>query len=249
MSEKDIQFKRVRPDALLADYVDNFWMLTNQSDQEKPVVILPDGRIDITCSYYATQSLHLRLVGLATEPAETNFPPRTTIFGISFTLLAVEYLLQDSVVPLLNGAAILPVGFWGINTIEFTDFERFCITLTRTIHERIKRPVDPRKQNLFRLLDTTNGSMTVREMAGQVGWSSRQINRYFTQYMGLSLKAYCTILRFQSTFGQLKEGNLFPVENFTDQAHFIRDVRKFANVVPKALFRNENDRFIQFSLE
>ncbi len=247
--QQDIQFKRIRPDAILADYVNSFWMLTNQSDQAKPVVVLPDGRIDLICSYYATQSLQLRLAGLATEPAEASFPPKTTIFGLNLTLLAVEYLLERSVASLLNDSASLPAGFWGINEVDFSDFEPFCAALSYTIRARLIQPIDQRKRNLFRLLDSTNGSMTVRAMAEQVGWSSRQINRYFTRYMGLSLKAYCTILRFRATFGQLKEGNLFPEANFTDQAHFIKDVRRFASVRPKDLFRNENDRFIQFSVE
>ncbi len=247
--QQDIQFKRIGPDPTLADYVNSFWMLTNQADQPKPIVVLPDGRIDLTWSFYATPSLQLRLAGLTTHPAQASFPPRTTIFGVNLTLLAAEYLLERSVANLLNDSASLPASFWGINQVDFAQFEPFCVALSSTMRARLVPSIDPRKRNLFRLLETTNGSITVRAMAEQVGWSSRQINRYFTQYIGLPLKAYCTILRFRATFGQLKAGNLFPEGNFTDQAHFIKDVRRFASVRPKELLHNENDRFIQFSLE
>ena len=248
MHPKEIDFKVIQPDAALTDFVSSFWMLTNQSDLEKSVVVLPDGWIDVTFSYYATDTLHIRLNGLATQPAEAIFPPKTTVFGVSLTLLAVEYLLRTSVAGLVNHSIQLPAGFWGMGDVSFHDFEHFCDTVTHTLRQRLKQPVDQRKLNLFRLVNSTNGAMTVRAMAEQVGQSSRQINRYFTRYIGLSLKAYGTILRFRSTFGQLKEGDLFPAAYFTDQAHFIKDVRKFASVVPKALSRNENDRFIQFSV-
>ncbi|HWV29535.1 MAG TPA: hypothetical protein VN038_07775, partial [Dyadobacter sp.] len=44
-----------------------------------------------------------------------------------------------------------------------------------------------------------------------------------------------------------REGRLFPDENYADQSHFIREIKKYAGVVPKELERNKNDRFIQFS--
>jgi AraC-like DNA-binding protein len=89
--------------------------------------------------------------------------------------------------------------------------------------------------------------MTVTELSEKVSWSSRQINRYFNQQFGLSLKAYCGILRFRASFPNIKEGKLFPEQNFSDQSHFIKEVRKLAGVSPKELMKNKNDRFIQFS--
>ena len=44
-----------------------------------------------------------------------------------------------------------------------------------------------------------------------------------------------------------EEGKLFPEQNFCDQAHFTRAVKKLAGVVPKELAKNKNDRFVQFS--
>lgn len=73
------------------------------------------------------------------------------------------------------------------------------------------------------------------------------MNRYFNQTFGLSLKAYCNILRFRASIEHIKQGKLFPELNFSDQAHFIKEVKKLSGVVPKELSKNENDRFIQLS--
>jgi AraC-like DNA-binding protein len=62
------------------------------------------------------------------------------------------------------------------------------------------------------------------------------------------LKAYANILRFRASFEQLHRGELYPEQNFADQSHFIREVKKLSGVTPKELNKNKNDRFIQFSV-
>jgi AraC-like DNA-binding protein len=89
--------------------------------------------------------------------------------------------------------------------------------------------------------------MTVKELSGKVYWSSRQINRYFNQRFGVSLKTYCNILRFGASFKHISEGKLFPEQNFTDQNHFIKEIRKYAGVTPKELSKNENGQFVNIT--
>jgi AraC-like DNA-binding protein len=89
--------------------------------------------------------------------------------------------------------------------------------------------------------------MPVKELSEKVYWSSRQINRYFNQQFGVSLKAYCNILRFSASFKHISEGKLFPGQNFTDQNHFIKETKKYAGVTPKELSKNKNDRFIDIT--
>jgi AraC-like DNA-binding protein len=107
--------------------------------------------------------------------------------------------------------------------------------------------IDERKRKLFNLIYAAQGSITIKELSESVHWSSRQINRYFNQWFGLSLKAYCNILRYRASFKQISEGKLFPEQNFTDQAHFIKAVKRYSGVTPKELAKNADDRFIQFS--
>lgn len=78
-------------------------------------------------------------------------------------------------------------------------------------------------------------------------WSSRQINRYFNQQFGISLKTYCNILRFGSSFKPISEGILFPEQNFTDQNHFIKEIKKYSGVTPKELSRNKDNRFMDIA--
>nr|WP_294858982.1 AraC family transcriptional regulator [uncultured Fluviicola sp.] len=245
--DKDFDFKLIKPDKSLADYVESFWMLENQSDNEKEVVILPDGRIDLFFSQSATEPFHVTLSGIETHPDKAMLAPKTRMFAISFKLLATEYIIEQPVSSLLNYAKYLPTDFWDFDVTDLQDFDLFCEKASEKIRLLLPKEIDKRKQQLFDLIYTSNGALTVKELSEKVSWSSRQINRYFNQQFGIPLKTYCTILRFRTSFHHIKEGKLFPEQNFADQSHFIKEVRKLSGVSPKDLKRNKDDRFIQFS--
>jgi AraC-like DNA-binding protein len=248
MSANTLEFRVVKPDRELSDFVESYWMLVNPSEQEQEVVVLPDGRIDIFFSLSATHSYDVMIRGLDVIPSTSAIVANSKIFAVSLTLLAAEYVLNTSVASLLNTGERLPSDFWGICADDLNDFNRFCQKVSERIMGLLNGTVDERKRKLVALLYASQGSIPVGELSETVGWSSRQINRYFTQWFGLPLKAYCNILRFRASFGHIKEGKLFPEQNFTDQAHFIHEVKKYAGVLPKELSKNPKDRFIQFSL-
>ena len=210
MNDINFDYKIVKPKKSLSDYVEMYWMFTNHSEEGMEIVIIPDGRIDIIFSSSADEPFHVTLWGLKNKSAETIFLPKTVFFSISLKLLAIEYLLDISVLDLLNNAKRLPSGFWGIKPADLNDFDGFCFKVSTVMIGLIKGDVDIRKQKLFEFIYSSNGSMTVKELSEKVFWSSRQINRYFNQRFGISLKAYCNILQFRASFQHIKEGKLFP---------------------------------------
>jgi len=243
----DIEYKIIKPDSSLADFVESFWMIVNTAEESKDIVVLPNSTIDISLSYSQSSPFHIMLMGLESEATRTSMAPKMVIFAISFKLLAVEYILKSSIADLVNDVQLLPANFWGFNKEDLDNFDTFCSKASNKIKELVIEKADERKRKLFELIYSSKGSLTVKELSEKVFWSSRQINRYFNQYFGISLKLYCNILRFSASFPQLKEGRLFPEQNYTDQPHFIREIRKFSGVAPKELSKNKNDRFIQLS--
>ena len=240
--------KFITPDESIADYVENIGMIHNQSDTAKEVILMPDGRIDLFFMQSASDPFHISLIGLETIPEPINIPPQTLAFKVSFKPLAVEYILHTSIADLLNSGKEFPDDFWNFNADDLKDFEVFCNKVTQKITSLLPTVIDERKRQLFELIYSSNGEMSVKELSEKVFWSSRQINRYFNQQFGLSLKAYCSILRFRASLEHIAEGKIFPELNFTDQAHFIKEIKKFSGVVPKELLKNKNDRFILLSV-
>ncbi|HSZ71403.1 MAG TPA: AraC family transcriptional regulator [Cytophagaceae bacterium] len=245
---KDFDFKFVKPDKSLDDFVESLGMFHSPLDEAKEVVVMPDGRIDLFFSQSASESFHVTLIGLETVPEQRSIVPKTLAFVISFKPLAVEYILQTSIASLLNNAIDLPNGFWNFNTEDLKDFDAFCKKASEKVRELMPAAVDERKRKLFELMYSSKGSLTVKELSERVHWNSRQINRYFNQQFGLSLKAYCSILRFRASLEHIAQGKLFPELNFTDQTHFIKEIKRFSGVAPKELSKNKNDRFVLLSV-
>lgn len=232
----------------LSDFIESFWMLDNPAG-DKEVVLLPDGRIDVIFSQSAKDLFHIVLLGIGTHPEQIILAEKTKIFAVSFNLLAAEYILHESVSDLVDGAKNLPSDFWDFSMVDFNDFEKFCQKTSEKIQEQLLiQKIDERKRKLFQLIYSSKRAFSVKELSEKVIWSERQINRYFNKQFGISLKSYCGILRFRASFGHIKEGKLFPEQNFSDQPHFIKEIKKLSGFLPKELSQNKNDRFIQFSV-
>ncbi|MFT3681343.1 MAG: AraC family transcriptional regulator [Ferruginibacter sp.] len=244
----DFHYRFTKPAGSLADFVESFGMFHTQTGEAKEVVVIPDGRIDLFFQRSATGSLQVTLTGLETEPEQRSIPPQTLFFDINFKPLAVEYILHTSIADVLNSAKELPGDFWNFTTKDLADFDTFCMKASQKIISLLPATIDERKRKLFELIYSSNGEMSVKELSEKVFWSSRQINRYFNQQFGLSLKAYCTILRFRASLEHIAQGQLFPELNFTDQNHFIKEIKKFSGVVPKELSKNKNGRFVLLSV-
>lgn len=243
----DLDYKIIKPDKDLSDFVDSFWFLQNKADNNIETTGLPDGRIDLFLFRSCENSFSIILIGLGTQYTKATIAAGTLMFAISFKLPAVEYIFGESISNIVNNAKELPIGFWGFSENDLQDFDLFVIKATQEIKSRLPNETDSRKQKLFDLIYTTNGNITVKEISEKVFWSSRQINRYFNQQFGISLKQYCKILRFRASLNHLAKGRLYPEENYTDQNHFIKEIKKFSGVVPKELSQNKNDRFVLLS--
>jgi AraC-like DNA-binding protein len=243
----DIKYKIIKPGKPLSDFVDSFWFLHNQSGSSKETTGLPDGLIDVLLFRSTAEPFRIVQLGGLTQHEQAVLPTNSLMFCISFKLLAVEYIFREPIANIINSGKFLPNDFWGFSKDDLNDFDLFVKKAAQKIASLVPGEIDERKQKLFELIYANNGAITVKELSEKVFWNSRQINRYFNQQFGLSLKAYCNILRFRASLEHIAQGKLFPEENFTDQNHFIKEIKKFSGVVPKELSKNKNDRFILLS--
>lgn len=235
-----------KPEDAISDFVSTYWLIENTTDKNN-ITLIPDAFFDLILAKDADKDFEIWLVGLGTTFEDHKEMPPTKMFGISFKLIASEYIFHHPIADFQNGAKKLQDNFWDFSESDLIDINKLIKKANNKIKQLIPLEVDIRKKRLFELLYQTNGDITVSELAEKSYWSSRQINRYFNHQFGISLKSYCNFLRFRSSYEHLKDGRLFPEENFSDQAHFIREVKKLSGVSPKELSKNENDRFIQFS--
>lgn len=246
----DISYKELFPEGLLADFVKCFWRAENLSGNTHKFTILPDGCFGIIFQFYEKKLQAIFLKGIWTKPFEIIFPPNATFYAIRFKPLAVDAIPIFSVSEIVDQNIALEKSFWGINELPFKNIHQFSNLLTTKIlaSSRTSKIIDPRKQRLFDLLFEVQGSLSVDEIARTIFWGSRQINRYFREQFGLSLKTYCNILKVYASYPQIAKGKFYPQQDYYDQAHFIKNVRQYTGANPKTLYQYKRERFIQLSI-
>lgn len=245
MKDPSLQFNLIEPDHQISNFVYCLSSFNNVSSIDKGIII-PNGKIDLILSLSEDGVFRIVLLGLETQPKIAPNEPLLKFFSVSFHPLALEYILKMSVADLLNKGCLLPDNFWGFTVDDLSDFQAFCHKVTAKVVSLLPDAVDKRKRDLFNEIIDAKGDVKVRQLSEKIAWSPRQINQYFNQYLGVSLKTYCNILRFQASLRHIWEGNLYPQLNYTDQSHFIKEVKKLSGVSPKELSKNENGRFLQF---
>jgi len=231
------------PNQSIAHFVHSFWMIENNGENI-PVKVLPHGMIDVSLMKKKSEKWKLSIRGIDTILGTVTMPANTTIFSIGFKLLAIEYLFGNSVKVMLNEEIDFPNDFWQFEATDLNSLDNFCKKVTQKIQSIAPPNIDSRKLQLFELIYFSNGSIPVKELSKKSYWSSRQINSYFNKKFGISLKAYCKVLRFSASLKQVSEGKLFPEQHFADQNHFIKEIKKYAGVTPKALSKNAGNHFI-----
>lgn len=243
-----IQFaiKSALPDNSISQFVHSFWMVENTSGEDISSIVLPNGMVDmIVMKTHKNWSMLIR--GIDTMPKRVTIAAGTKMASIGFKLLAVEYLFKEPIKDVLNEEKDLSNDFWQFEENDLKNLEAFCNKATQKIKTIPVESIDNRKQKLFQLIYDSHGSMPVKALSENVFWSCRQINRYFNEQFGISLKAYCNILRFGESIKHLSEGKLFPEHDFTDQNHFIKEIKKYAGVTPKVLSKNQDEQFINIT--
>ncbi|MCJ8155733.1 AraC family transcriptional regulator [Chryseobacterium sp. SSA4.19] len=246
--KNQLEYLSLKPDGILQDLVESIWMMRYHADETAESIIVPDGKLDIALLAVENGNFEMFISGISTGPVIKPPFPKSTMMVISFHPVAAEYIFKQSFADLKNNRQKLLSGYWGFCKEDLIDFERFYEKACHSIELQFTKETDPRKLRLFELIYSLKGAVTVKKLTQKTGWSSRQMNRYFNHWLGVSLKSYLNIIRFSNSMKQLKSGNFYPELNYGDQSHFIREVKKFSGVKPTILYKNENDRFIQLSM-
>jgi AraC-like DNA-binding protein len=232
----------------LSNFVKCFWM--SDSEEEEGVhTVLPDGYFDLLFHWIGGQLVNVSLTGTWTIPVDVSFTKNTRYFGIRFKLIASEYIFRESIEKIVDTSTSLPLDYWNTDPHLFDSLAVFSETMSRIIEKYLPRynEIDRRKFRLIQTLYDQNGDITVSELALRIGWSSRQINRWFNGQFGLSLKTFANILKCHAAYRHIAQGQFQPEKAYYDQAHFIKEVKRYTGTTPKELHKNKNDRFLQLT--
>jgi AraC-like DNA-binding protein len=97
------------------------------------------------------------------------------------------------------------------------------------------------------LIHQNGGTLHVRDLLECLHISERQFERRFAQTVGLSPQVYIRVKRFNEAIRLIKTGQFARLTdvacalNFSDQSHFIRDLKTFSGMTPTNLAQRVDD--------
>jgi AraC-like DNA-binding protein len=242
------EFNYKKPSKPLDDFVHTFWTHINFSEEAKNITILPDSFFKLIFIFQNGKLIAYFMTGLWLSEMEFKTPPNTQLYGIKFKILAPEYIFQTEIASILQSHKDLSSDFLSIEKLCFQNLNDFVEQIEPILLERLsrtKKRVKANKLQLSQLLYAVNGNIKVEEVSKQINWSISQINRYLNKYIGISLKSYLNIQKCYSSYFHIRDGEFYPSNEYFDQSHFIREIKKHTGKTPRELFKNQNARFIQ----
>jgi len=102
------------------------------------------------------------------------------------------------------------------------------------------------------MIDRSRGGVEISGLSEKAGYTRRQIDRKFADFVGLSPKTVVNIVRFQGVYSRAlgSEGEAWNREHFDsyyDQSHYIKEFKRFSGHTPgevKALGNRLGELFV-----
>lgn len=234
---------RVVEGNLAASYEDT--ALLSLPQEETMERVLPDGCTDILLEYDpVNKRQELSYCGTFTQPfvSARQAGSETRIFAVRFFPGGAHYF-HGMPTHLFTGGNYRLEDLWpesiaviGERIMEAQNFNERVRIMDEYLNQLLLRQrtndCDLMKNLLHRIF-VSGGSVEVRELAEREAISERQINRKFGQWIGISPKKFSEVVRFQSVLRSIQSGGgldwteLALKHSFFDQAHLIRDFRRF----------------------
>lgn len=247
-------FKATGP---LKDYVKHFWVLEGKASAEKPYIhnyfadTCPELLFYFKGSFHELDNDHPAAIktGIAGQSQKNRKLISTGDFGVFGVYLyphAIKALFGIQAAELKDQMADLKsilggdAGELEEKMMLAKDHAARLQIIRHFLEQKVRdlqQPVHPLITSIQQI-NTTNGMITLEELASHFSLSTRQFERNFLNFSGLNPKLFARIVRFQSALKKLNHPGKSMTKiayetDYFDQAHFIRDFKLFTGMKPK----------------
>ncbi|WP_207434582.1 AraC family transcriptional regulator [Sabulibacter ruber] len=257
-----------KPSPSLSRYIDNY-MLVDINWQDTASVasvwrLIPYGKVSMLFLYGDSHEYNLTgpadtmlktrqafMVGQLTQPIWLRFSGHTRLIKIQFKPTGLQQFLPMNMEEFTNVPSLDLEAVWGRATATLleqlhesaTDQDRIQ-HLNSFLEKRLLPASDMIDYVDFTLAQLKNqqGNVSIKSLEGQLGISTRHLERLFRAKLGLSPKEMSKIIRLNAAFSNLEANpstSLTQVSyeaGYFDQSHFSRDFKGIAGVSPSKLF-------------
>ncbi len=240
-----------------------FWFVRGQAGDGAPQPVVADGRLEIVlhladpfCRCAADGSTEVQgrvlLAGQMTAPLWLRPAGVVDVVGIRFRTAAAASFLRTPLIELTDRVEALADCDRSLATALTAAAERETAVdarvaaLSAVLRRAWRATPDPLALAAVRAFDRSRAP-NVAELARELVVSPRTLERRVAQSLGLAPAPLRRVLRFRRAF-QLLEGcspgswgRVAAASGYYDQAHLIREFRRFAGAAPQQFFGGVSD--------
>ena len=270
-------FKEFRPIAPLQKYINCFWFYEESKAESEEINerIIPDGCIEMvfhlgdrvirSTKEKSGWNPRCNLIGQMTRPYFIQSTGHTRMIGVRFFPHTASFFIESPLKELTN--QVLPIQTVFGQKIKLITEQIQSLRQPKAIISCLesfflKQLLESRQTANFFKIDAavkrifqTNGYVRIDSLANSLDISNRYFEILFKKVVGISPKIFCRITQFQATFKILNQHptvnltNIAYLNNYADQAHFIRTCKEFTGVSPKHFFSETHPILANFTNE
>lgn len=248
-------YTEIIPCQSLRPYIKCFWgtkkpVTKAKNDVITDELIIPDTCMDIIFNInYSENKINSNFIGINTEAFMTvpqnDKEETTSVFAIRFYAWTAVFFSDESMTGVKNSvfdaaqhyskikSALQPLLF-DINTINERVKIAEKILLDLLNAKRIHHHLETALFCIFR----NKGNIKTTALSDEVFISSRQLERIFNEYLGVSPKQLTSLVRYQNIWNDILFNKHFNVADavhlygYTDQSHLLHDFKRYHTLLP-----------------
>lgn len=254
-----VRYREIVPAERLRAFVEAFWTLDSDDPAPAPPQrVVPDGHSELILNLGEPfehldsdgrwrRQPRLFFAGQIQGPLLLRAHGPARILGVRFTPHGAAAILRPPMHELAG---------------RFTSIDDFSPALQRELERALdsREPIRAVESTLLRVahhadpaiaaavgrMTNCRGAVRLASLATDLNLSGRQLERRFHSAVGLAPKTFCSLQRFVEVFRVIGAGDPRWVDTalacgYYDQAHLIRDFRRFSGETPAALLAPEAD--------
>lgn len=245
-------YSELPPTPNLRDYIDCFWV-NDSLKLTNPIIknIYPDSCFDLIVYIKNNTINDIILTGFWDKPFQVETKPDDLIVGVRFHLPSILSFFNFPFSKIKNSYTIFEESMLRRCDKDLCNVMYNCkssANIIYSLHNYFKTSlgiISINERNIYLDFCKNAELNIVSFISKEIGLSSRQLNRVFSNDLGINTKKYLSIRKFKRAKALLENGTPFVqvamICNYFDQAHFIKNFRKYSGITPSNYLKQMSD--------
>lgn len=242
VNEDNYHLRRYFPSDIFNGFIEQFWFVNWSLEGQKSHTQqnLPDPNFHLIISNEG-----VKLLGPVSKVYSYKMEEVGRIIGVKFETGALKGLLPLPIEEYVN-REILAKEIFGSDLVNNfiplyeNENDSEVISYIQDNLASFVQPISKSKattQSLFSLIKNNENIYTVKQVASYANISSRSVQRYFLEYVGLSPKWVIRKYRLSRVLDELENNSVSILDivtqlEYVDQSHLIRDFKEVLGITP-----------------